>query len=114
MNPVDWLRVLSPRPRGTWGGDCPHGSPVAHVEPCPDCDAISLVDLEERGTARVSCLREPGSPAAIRLAGAGVLPGAEITLVQRWPAFVLRIGFAELAVDRETAALIRVRRGDEA
>jgi len=39
-----------------------------------------------------------------------VLPGAELTLVQRWPAFVLRIGYAELAIDREIAGLIRVRR----
>jgi len=70
---------------------------------------MSLADLAEGEPARVSCLCDPASPAAIRLASAGVLPGAEITLVQRWPAFVLRLGFAELAIDRETAALVRVR-----
>jgi len=53
---------------------------------------------------------DPGAAAAVRLASAGVLPGTELTLVQRWPAFVLRIGYAELAIDRETASLIRVRR----
>lgn len=110
MNPVDWLRGLSPRAVRTWGKDCPHGSPVSTFEPCEDCDAISLLDLEEGGTARVSCLVDPGSPSAIRLAGAGVLPGAEVRLVQRWPAYVLRIGYAELAIDRETARLVRVRR----
>jgi len=57
----------------------------------------------------VSCLSDPAHPAAIRLASAGVLPGAEVTLLQRWPAFVLRLGYAELAVDRETARMIRVR-----
>jgi Fe2+ transport system protein FeoA len=70
---------------------------------------MALADLAEDQTARVSCLRDPASPAAIRLASAGVLPGAEVTVVQRWPAFVLRLGFAELAIDRETAGLIRVR-----
>jgi len=80
--------------------------------PCEDCDAIALSELRERETVRVSCLADPGSPAAVRLASAGVLPGVELTLVQRWPAFVLRIGYAELAVDRELAGLIRVRRDE--
>jgi len=80
------------------------------VGPCEDCDAIALTDLRERDTARVSCLLNPATPAAVRLASAGVLPGAELELVQRWPAFVLRIGYAELAIDREIAGLIRVRR----
>lgn len=110
MRPVEWLRELGalvPRP---WGRDCPHGSPVPVPGPCADCDAMALTDLEERATVRVSCLENPADPAAIRLASAGVLPGAELTLLQRWPAFVLRLGYAELAVDRETAGLIRVRR----
>ncbi len=40
----------------------------------------------------------------------GVLPGARLLLVQRYPAFVFRLGYAELAVDRLLAARIRVRR----
>jgi len=109
MRPVDWLRDLGAWVPRAWGRDCPHGSPVPVVGPCEDCDAVALTDLRERDTARVSCLVNPGAPAAVRLASAGVLPGAEVTLVQRWPAYVLRIGYAELAIDRETAELIRVR-----
>jgi Fe2+ transport system protein FeoA len=71
---------------------------------------VGLLELGENETARVSCLVDPAAATAVRLASAGVLPGAEVTLVQRWPAFVLRIGYAELAMDRETAGLIRVRR----
>jgi DtxR family Mn-dependent transcriptional regulator len=110
MKPVEWLRGLGafrPRP---WGDDCPRGTSVPLPGPCPDCDAVSLTDLREGESARVSCLQHPEHPAAIRLASAGVLPGAELQLVQRWPAFVFRLGYAELAVDRETAAHIRVRR----
>jgi Fe2+ transport system protein FeoA len=47
---------------------------------------------------------------ALRLAGVGVLPGTEIRLLQRRPAYVIRLGFSDLALDRETAAHIRVRR----
>ncbi len=110
MNPVDWLRDLGALVPRAWGRDCPRGAPVPVVGPCADCDAVGLVELDENDTARVSCLVDPGAPTAVRLASAGVLPGTEVTLVQRWPAFVLRIGYAELAIDRETAALIRVRR----
>jgi DtxR family Mn-dependent transcriptional regulator len=39
----------------------------------------------------------------------GVLPGAELTLVQRYPAFVVRIGHAEFALDAELAGRIQVR-----
>ena len=110
MNPVEWLRDLGARVPRAWGRDCPRGSPVPAVGPCDDCDALGLVELAENETARVSCLMDPGAAAAVRLASAGVLPGTVLTLVQRWPAFVLRIGYAELAIDRETAALVRVRR----
>lgn len=109
MRPVEWLRNLGMWAPRAWGRDCPHGSPVP-LGPCEDCDAVALPELREQETVRVSCLADPGSPAAVRLASAGVLPGVELTLVQRWPAFVLRIGYAELAVDRELAGLIRVRR----
>jgi DtxR family Mn-dependent transcriptional regulator len=111
MNPAHWIRTslgaLMPR---RWGRDCPRGTPVPLDGPCADCDAVSLLDLHEDETVRVSCLQEPASPIAIRLASAGVLPGTEIQLLQRRPAFVLRIGFSELALDRETARHIRVRR----
>jgi DtxR family Mn-dependent transcriptional regulator len=98
-----------------WGRDCPRGTPVPVLGPCEDCDAVALTELQEDEVARVSCLRDPGGPVGLRLAGVGVLPGTEIRLLQRWPAFVIRLGFAELALDRETAAHVRVRRdGTEA
>jgi DtxR family Mn-dependent transcriptional regulator/ferrous iron transport protein A len=77
--------------------------------PCADCDALGLVDLPLGAPARVSCLVDPAHPVAVRLASAGILPGTEIRVVQRWPAFVVQVGYAELALDRETAAHVRVR-----
>ncbi len=57
----------------------------------------------------VTCLESPGGGATGRLVAMGVLPGATILLVQRSPAFVMRLGHTELAVDAELAARIRVR-----
>ncbi|MBI2403138.1 MAG: FeoA domain-containing protein, partial [Gemmatimonadetes bacterium] len=44
------------------------------------------------------------------LVALGVLPGVEVTLLQRYPAFVMRIGHAEFAVDDELARRVHVGR----
>ncbi len=95
-----------------WGGECPDGTPVPAVERCAavDCDSERLTALEEGARGRVTCLEEPAGPAARKLAGMGVLPGVELELLQRFPAFVFRLGHSEFAVDTELAARIRVRR----
>jgi Fe2+ transport system protein FeoA len=111
MANADWIRqglaVLVPR---GWGADCPRGTPVPALGPCADCDSVRLTELKVDEVGRVSCLEEPGAAIAVRLAAAGVLPGTEVRLVQRWPAYVVAIGFAELALDREAARHVRVRR----
>jgi DtxR family transcriptional regulator, Mn-dependent transcriptional regulator len=58
----------------------------------------------------VTCLQDPASAAACKLAAMGVLPGAELRMVQRYPAYVFRIGHAEFAVDEEMARHVRVHR----
>jgi ferrous iron transport protein A len=104
MTAAQWLRRR-------WGGDCPDGTPVPSAARCAgvDCDSIHLVELREGEAARVTCLEDPGGPAARKLAALGVLPGVGIVLVQRSPAFVFRMGHAEFAVDAELAGHIRVR-----
>ena len=44
-----------------------------------------------------------------RLAAFGINPGSEITLHQTRPAFVVRLGETELAIDKEIAREIFVR-----
>jgi DtxR family Mn-dependent transcriptional regulator/ferrous iron transport protein A len=44
-----------------------------------------------------------------KLMALGVTPGASIRLLQRFPSYVIAIGYTQLALDKETAALIRVR-----
>lgn len=40
----------------------------------------------------------------------GVMPGATINLMQRFPSYVISVGYTQLAMDRETADLIKVHR----
>ncbi len=105
MTPVEWLRRR-------WGAECPFGTPVPATERCAavDCDSVRVSALREGQAARVTCLEDPGGAAARKLAALGVLPGVEVVLVQRSPAFVFRMGHAEFAVDAELAGHVRVRR----
>ena len=94
-----------------WQENCAAGAPVPG-EGCAglECDSVSLDELQpgERGT--VSCLDQPASRAAWKLAAMGVLPGAELRVVQRYPACIFRIGHAEFAVDQHMAEHVRVHR----
>ncbi len=110
MGPVAWIKNgladLLPR---VWGAECPRGAPVPREGLCADCDSVLLTELAEGLGARVTCLEAPASATAVRLASAGVLPGTAVHLLQRRPVYVIRIGFSELAIDRESAGHIRVR-----
>lgn len=70
---------------------------------------LVLTQLAPGRHARVAGLSDPGGPDARALAGLGVLPGAAIEVVQRYPAWILRIDHAEIALDDALAVQIRVR-----
>ncbi|MSR06541.1 MAG: ferrous iron transport protein A [Gemmatimonadetes bacterium] len=72
-------------------------------------DAVSLTRLAEGARGWVTELCGPYDSPMTHLVAVGVLPGAEVELVQRYPAFVLRIGNTEFAIDDALAARVRVR-----
>ncbi len=110
MNPVQLFRSIWSQ-RRNWGApdDCPTGVPVHEDGRCPECESSPLTQLRPGDEATVSCLDAEGSAVA-KLAALGVLPGARIRLVQRYPAFVFRLGYGEVAIDQALAAAVRVRR----
>lgn len=113
MTTIEWLRrrLLPGRPRG-WADECPTGLPVPEAERCAavDCESVPLTSMAEGERGCITCLQDPGSARAAKVAALGALPGIELELVQRFPAFVFRIGYAEVAIDTELAECIRVRR----
>ena len=66
----------------------------------------SVRDLEPGARARV--LQLAGDRARDSLAVFGLVPGAELELLQRSPAYVLRVGETELALDGDVAARILI------
>jgi len=85
-----------------------------HARPAPPlgegpCRAVTVRDLENGERAEIVCLA--GSAARRNnLAVFGVVPGSEITLVQRQPSYVMQVGETLLALEAEVAADIVVRR----
>ena len=75
-----------------------------------DCDSIPVTMLAEGERGRVTCLESPDSAGARKLAALGILPGIDLVLLQRTPAFVLQTGHTQIALDTELASRIRVRR----
>jgi len=113
MSPVDWLlKGLAPLVGRQWGAECPAGAPVPARERCAavDCDSVPLTSLAEGEWGRVTCLDDPGSSAARKLAVLGILPGVDLVLQQRTPVFIFRLGHAEFALDADLARRIRLRR----
>jgi Fe2+ transport system protein FeoA len=103
---LNWLKGAP------WGSSCAAGAPVPDAEFCAalDCDTVCLTELRAGEAGSVSCLQDPASPQACRLAAMGVLPGACLQVTQAGAACVFRIGHAEFAVDRAMARHVRVHR----
>jgi len=72
-------------------------------------NAVPLTRLAEGDRARVTELCGPYDSPAAHLVAVGVLPGAELELLQRYPALVLRIGNTEFAIDDALAARVWVQ-----
>ena len=67
MTPIDWLRKqFLAEPAHSWAEGCPAGLPVPGAERCAaaDCESVPLTALAEGERGRVTCLEQPGSPAA--------------------------------------------------
>jgi DtxR family Mn-dependent transcriptional regulator len=95
---------------------CPHGEPIP---PGPCCRSFSnaveplvlpLVRLPVGQTARVVYIVSRGAERLVRLSSLGLTPGVEVRLLQRQPATVVSLGETTLAIERDIAAEIFVRR----
>lgn len=94
---VDWLGRLLGRAPAPPPSEAPTG-----IE--------SVQDLRRGERAKVVCLAGGGVSRRNNLTVFGVVPGAEITLLQQEPACVLQVGETELALEPAIAREILVER----
>jgi DtxR family Mn-dependent transcriptional regulator len=95
---------------------CPHGKPIPPGDCCgafrrtvrPLVTGLPSFDLGARG--RIVFIAPRFHDRMDRLAALGVIPGSEIRLHQRSPAFVIEVGETTIALDPEIAGEIFVKR----
>jgi Fe2+ transport system protein FeoA len=107
---VSWLEALFGRRRKHKGaGD---GLVQLGGDRCLDRGdgLLTVRELAGGESAEVVHLEAEDADRSNALAVFGLVPGCEVTLVQRLPSFVLQIGETMLALDAEVAGSIVVRR----
>lgn len=82
---------------------CGHHTPAA-----PQQRRCSLTDMRAGQSGTVAAVGSDSEDVRERLMILGVMPGAAFTLVQRRPAFVVRVGLTELSLEHNVAAAIGV------
>lgn len=95
---------------------CPHGRPIPPGDCCRKFVSevrplVTPLSQEEAGDDYRIIFIAPKYHALLeRLSGLGVLPGADLRLLQKRPSYVLRVGETEVALDQEIAEGIYVVR----
>jgi DtxR family Mn-dependent transcriptional regulator len=94
---------------------CPHSKPIPPGKCCLEeqYEARRLVsplsELEPGSRGKVAYVYAPEGGRLQKLLAMGVLPGAPIRLVQKFPSYVFEAGHSQFAVDEQIADAIYVR-----
>lgn len=94
---------------------CPHGKPIPHGECCKKLShfvkplVMPMTDLDPGSRGRIVFIAPKDHSRMDRLSSLGIVPGTEVSLHQKKPAFVIRIGESELALDTDIAGEIYVK-----
>lgn len=95
---------------------CPHGKPIPPGKCCQEKGKRQLMrficalsELEIKNRGEVAYLHAKDNSQMQKLMSIGVLPGMSISLLQKFPSYVLQLGQSQFAIDKELAASIYVR-----
>ncbi len=78
-----------------------------HHEKAPD-GTLPLTALHAGEAGYVRELRLHDHALAQKLLTLGVVPGARVKVIQKFPAYVLQIGYTQIAIDHHLAHAVRV------
>lgn len=79
----------------------------------PSSGFFSVADLVVGDEARVIEINYRDPRQLQKLLAMGVLPGVKITLLQRFPAFVLQVGRKKIALDQNLARAIWITKAEK-
>ncbi|MEW6102031.1 MAG: metal-dependent transcriptional regulator [Candidatus Omnitrophota bacterium] len=95
---------------------CPHGKPIPAGKCCsekkqkkPIKVVSALTELETKDKGQIAFLQARDKACMHKLMSIGVLPGMSISLLQKFPSYVISLGQSQFAIDKELASSIYVR-----
>jgi DtxR family Mn-dependent transcriptional regulator len=94
---------------------CPHGKPIPPGRCCEKsarevARAVSLLkDLEVKDRGTIAYLAINDLERLNKLMAMGALPGISVTMMQKFPSYVFKIGQSQFAIDKEMAEGIYIR-----
>jgi len=95
---------------------CPHGKPIPSGRCCSERKEkrtvkfiASLTELEAKEKGRIAYLQAKDNSQMQKLMSIGVLPGMAVSLLQKFPSYVISLGQSQFAIDKELASTIYVR-----
>jgi DtxR family Mn-dependent transcriptional regulator len=94
---------------------CPHGRPIPEGSCCkgikksPKKLVMPLTDLGKNKRAKVSYLQTQNRGALQKMIAMGILPKTSISLIQKFPSYVLQVGKSQFAIDKDLASNVFVR-----
>ena len=98
-----------PAGAGCGGACCPNCGFVNVPDAAPPAAVASLAALAPGASALIADLDPTLAPTALRaLIGLGLVPGATVRSIRRWPAIMVEVGARTVAVDRALARTIRL------
>jgi len=108
---VESICVLLGHPRS-----CPHGSPIPEGECCKEIRksveslVISLDGMKTGEVAKVASINTTDEKTMGKLLSLGLVPGASIKLLQKFPALVLEVNQTQIAIENSIGEGINIWR----
>lgn len=93
---------------------CPHGRPIPPGECCRKTNQAAtkvISSLDNAGVnqkGRVAYIHTHDQKKLQKIMAMGVLPGMNISLIQKFPSYVFQVGHSQFAIDRDLASAIYV------
>ncbi|MEA3361838.1 MAG: metal-dependent transcriptional regulator [Thermodesulfobacteriota bacterium] len=95
---------------------CPHGNPIPPGECCIEArqqgqpGIVALTELRSGESGEIAYLAASDDKKMQKLMSMGVLPGSQVTLKQKFPSYIFKVGNSQFAVDDTLAREIHIRR----
>jgi DtxR family Mn-dependent transcriptional regulator len=93
---------------------CPHGKVIPPGPCCREARTRNITPVGPMAEGKVGArgtvayLTTRDSRAVQKLMAMGVLPGADVQLIRRFPSYVFQVGYSQFTIDRPLAAAVYV------